>query len=208
MRGLILEGIVGSGKSSVLRSLKKQLTEQDGSSMVLSEHITERPMEPLRSANLEKSLSHLGQLVCLIKQINDIEQSVQKYPYPSVQFILERFHFSHCLDIAGFEKFDAFVEIDRQMESLGSKLVVLTLHEKLILDRSIVSTKKTRTEAWAKYLAQIADSDEGAAGYYKKQQDDFVSLCEKSEIPSMVVDTSNRDWDEVSFQVIDFLNRA
>ena len=60
MKGLILEGIVGSGKSSILRFLRKQIIENGSSSLILDEAITERPLEPLSSSNVETSLLHLN----------------------------------------------------------------------------------------------------------------------------------------------------
>ena len=208
MKGLILEGIVGSGKSSILHSLRKHVVEDGASSLILDETLTERPMEPLHSADVSRSLSHLTRLLQLIKDLHDLEASVQRSFQTGVRFLLERFHFSHCLDIAGFERFAAYAEIDKQMMELGSKLVVLTVQEDLIRERSVVSTKKLRGESWSRYLTQISETEEGVAAYYAAQQEHFMALCHKSAIPSMAVDTSNRDWEEASFQIVDFLNRA
>lgn len=208
MKGLILEGIVGSGKSSILRFLRKQIIESGASSLILDEAITERHLEPLRSSDVVHSIKHLNRLVQLMQNLYDLESAAQKTNHSSVQFLLERFHFSHCLDIAGFDRFEAYKDIDQQMLGLGSKLVVLVLREDFIRDRSVVSTKKLRGEAWTHYLEQISKTEEGVVSYYVAQQKQFVALCSRSSIPSMVVDTSNGDWEEVSYQIVDFLNRA
>ena len=207
MKGLILEGIVGSGKSSILLFLRKQIIENGSSSLILDEAITERPLEPLSSSNVETSLLHLNRLVELMVRLYDLETAAQKPIESRVQFVLERFHFSHCLDIAGFERFAAYADIDKQMMGLGSKLVVLTMKEDLIRERSVLSTKKFRGEAWSGYLEQIAETEEGVSAFYAAQQEHFIALCRMSTIPSMAVDTSNCDWEEASFQIVDFLNR-
>ena len=208
MKGLILEGIVGSGKSSILRFLRKHINENGSSSFVLDENMTERPLEPLKSSDVEKSTKHLNRLVQLMKNLFDLESVAQKSRQIQVQFVLERFHFSHCLDIAGIDRFSAYADIDKQMRDLGSKLVVLTMREDVIHERSVVSTKKNRGEAWTRYLEGIAPNEKGVTEFYTAQQEYFIALCRNSVIPSMVVDTSNCDWEEVSFQIVDFLNRA
>lgn len=208
MIGLVLEGIVGSGKTSVIRHLKKYFLEKDCSVLILTEHYTERPMEPLPAASSVKSVSHLNQITNVVKTLHEMENETPSGLRSDAYFVFERFHLSHCLDISGFEHFDKYRDIDRQLNTFGCKLVVLTIEENIILERCVVSTRKWRDEKWKNYLTRIAPTEEGVADHYKKQQKEFVELCQQSEIPSMVVDASNQDWEEISFQITEFLNRS
>ena len=208
MKGLILEGIPGSGKTSVLRELKKKTADMDASWLLLNEQITERPLEPLKSADLRKSIAHLNRLTNLLSGMQEITNGNEKHKAAEFRFILERFHFSHCLDIAGVEKFESYVEVDRRLNELRSKIVVLRLDDAHILDRCVNSTKQHRPLAWAKYLDRIADTDQGIADHYRKQQEQFIGLCRKTSIPSMVVDASSGDWEDLSFQILEFIERS
>ena len=208
MAGLVLEGIVGSGKTSVIRHLKKYFYEKDCSSLILTEHLTERPMEPLSSANPANSVFHLDRLMNVIETLYNTKKSEPKNSFSNPYFVFERFHLSHCLDIAGFEQFNLYYSIDTRLNEHGAKLVVLSVPENAIEERCIVSTRRWRDIKWGNYLNSIAENDAGAAEYYKIQQKRFFTLCQKSEIPSMVVDTSHSDWEEISFQIVEFLNKS
>lgn len=207
MAGLVLEGIVGSGKTTVIRYLRKYFIEKDCSTLILTEHDTERPMEPFRSSNPLESISHLNRLLSIIETIHEIQKPVHADPLHEMYFVFERFHLSHCLDIAGLEKFHLYSDIDSRLHTFCAKLVVLSIPGNAIEERSVVTTKQHRNEKWSHYLNQIASTDEGVARHYLAQQEDLFKLCQKSKIPSMVVDTTNRDWQDISNHIIDFFEQ-
>lgn len=204
---MILEGIAGSGKTSVLRYLKKRAAETEDSWLVLNECLTERALEPLRSADLEKSLRHLNAVVSVIDALDHLSSAVPKRFQNQTRYLMERLHFSHCLDVGGFDLFDAYEALDRRMYELGARTVLLTVQQDKIMERSVTSTKTYRPASWANYLQSIADSDEGVAEYYSRQQEFFIGLCRRSVAASMIVDATNGDWEDLSFQIMDFLER-
>lgn len=179
----------------------------DASWLLLNEQVTERPLEPLKNSDLKNSITHLDWLTNWLSGMQEITNGNERHKVAEFRFILERFHFSHCLDIAGVEKFDSYVEVDRRLNKLGSKIVVLRLDDAYILNRCVTSTKKHRPLAWAKYLDRIAGTDQGITDYYRKQQEQFIELCRKTSIPSMVVNASSGDWEDISFQILEFIER-
>ncbi|MBL7995343.1 hypothetical protein JNM05_08215 [bacterium] len=207
MAGLVLEGIVGSGKTSVMHYVRKYFVEQNCSTLILTEDDTEGPMEPFRSSSPLESISHLNRLLSIIETIHAIQKPTHAKPLHELFFVFERFHLSHCVDIAGLENFHLYSDIDRRLNTFCAKLVVLSVPESDIKERSVVTTKQHRHEKWGRYLNQIAPTDEGVARHYLAQQENLLTLCQKSGIPSMVVDTADRDWLDISNHIIDFVNK-
>jgi thymidylate kinase len=71
MRGLIVEGVTASGKSTLLRLLQRHLADEHPSrtKLFLSEHYTERILEDAKARGtltFEQALSHMTDVVATL----------------------------------------------------------------------------------------------------------------------------------------------
>ncbi len=196
VRGIIIEGIAGSGKTTLRKHLMHRLSVSNASLISINEYCTERCLEPLKDAGPDESAEVLTGIVRLLNNFQNLPcRSSDEF---RKLFILERFHMSHCLDIANQEFTAGYRYIDRQMKELNAVIVLLTLEPSSILERSVISTKKTRPASWSDYLSTLGPTDQDVAAYYQCQQELFISFCGQSAIPFSVFDATNPDWTEMA----------
>lgn len=209
LSGLILEGVCGTGKTTILRSL--QQSERFScrsflSAIVLSEHQTQRVLEwkekevGLTTADnvglLNQHVSYLEAVQDRLSQMNWCQNNRTNMRIP---YLFERFHFTHVCHY-NHMSWSHVEDIDRRLSELNCKLCLFTVDESKLEDRIICS----RNAAWRDYLSRYGRTDDEIIAYYAEQQRHLLSLCEKSELDVLVVDTTNIVVEETLGQVIDF----
>lgn len=199
MRGVILEGIPGTGKSQIYRLLVGETAQKNLSLFALSENCTERMLEPLRQASLAESLSILDRIIFVL-------EGYAQLPCLNVSgknkfFLLERFHFSHCLDIAGMEYWNRYSGIEDKLKSFDAVVIVLTIAPEDIPERTLRQTRKVRPASWSSYLNTLGKTDTEIAGYYRQQQEQLVALSRRSLLPCHFVDTTKQNWTETAEKI-------
>ncbi len=205
MRGIILEGIPGSGKTAVFRHLHRLLSDGDCPSLFLSESCTERTLEPLNKSTVRKSLGALNTVLNFILHFKNL--SCKSNGNVIKRYILERFHLSHCLDIAGKDFFYEYTSIDRRLGEFNATVVVFTMDVNVIEQRSVIRTKQNRPAAWSKYLSSLGNTDTEIARYYIQQQENFLFLCSQSGLPHIQIDTTNENWPEAANTILQTLHK-
>jgi thymidylate kinase len=207
--GLILEGICGTGKTTVFRTLLQSdrfVQKSFLSSIALSEHQTQRVLE---QKEREKGLTSADNLVLLDQHITYLESMRDRLDQMQwcesnranmrIPFLLERFHFTHVYhyphmcweDVQG---------IDSRLANLNCKVCLLTIDESIFEHRIITS----RDSAWREYLRRYGETNDEILKYYSRQQKLLLSLCEKSKLRTLIVDTTDSNIDKVVDQVLDF----
>jgi thymidylate kinase len=211
--GLILEGVCGTGKTTLLRALlqsKRFLQKSFLSSLVLSEHQTQRVLEykeQKKGLSITDNIALLNQHITYLQSIHDKLEHMpwshnnrnnMRFPY-----ILERFHFTHVSHYQHISWEDV-TNIDSRLAPLNCKLCLLTMDNSQFRDRIINS----RNSEWRDYLKKYGNTNDKILDYYTKQQDLLLNLCEKSELDTFVVNTTEITVERTVEQVLDFWNIA
>jgi len=91
-------------------------------------------------------------------------------------------------------------EIDRRLAKLNCKLCLLTMDDSILEDRIISG----RNSAWRGYLSRYGKTNEEILEYYAVQQKLLRSLCDKSELDTLIVDTTEASVDDTLDQALNF----
>lgn len=203
--GLILEGVTGTGKSTLFRLLQRsELFATAESKLFLAQTYTLR-MAPSTQPErlLEQLASWLGELQALLKAS---EFQTRYDGRGSLLYALEGFHYYLALEHLGRDARAQVVrEVDRMLSGLGALVVALHLPEEEILERSVVSTKRLRGEKWAAFLRKFGQTDEEVARYYAERQRAFLDLLRDSDLPVLRLDTTSADWPALAAEVERFV---
>lgn len=182
MRGLILEGIPGSGKTALLRALLLRVVEQHrGPLWVATEHITERVLEPLAQASPLDARTHAASHLNHLFNLWEWEKAAPAGPDVGALFVLERFHLSLESHISGIGPGE-FQAWDERLAELGGHLLFLTLPETEILEKSVRETLARRSIHWRAYLESLAMTEEAIAEHFQAEQEKMRRLFCASHI--------------------------
>ncbi|MGD9200453.1 MAG: hypothetical protein PVI26_02725 [Chitinispirillia bacterium] len=116
-----------------------------------------------------------------------------------IPYILERFHLTHVYHYTHMDWSD-IEEIDRRLTNLNCKLILLTIDDSELEDRIISS----RDSAWRDYLSRYGETDDEILEYYAEQQKLLRSLCDRSEMDTLVVNTTEAGIEDTLHQAITF----
>lgn len=207
--GLILEGVCGTGKSTILKSIiqsERFIHRSPLSSVILSEHQTQRVLEQKeREKNLTRSdnISLLDQHVTYLEKVHDRLEKMQwcnnNRSNMQLPFVLERFHFTHVCHYSHISWSDVS-EIDARLAKLNCRVCFFKADDSTLEDRII----SNRDEGWRSYLSRIGSTTSEIIEHYSRQQKQMLALREKSALESQIIDTTDRPVDEVLQQVLDF----
>jgi thymidylate kinase len=195
LKGLILEGTAGTGKTSILRTLlacPAWTRRPQISSLVLSEHHTMRVLEGKRSTGKVTRQDHLDILNSIVGTLEDLNDRLEAMDWArrnrinqQMHFILERFHLSHLFHFTSLEWEDV-ASIDRRLADLNARLVVLTMDESAMQRRIMMDSNKQ----WQSYLQSIGSTEAEVITHFMVQQEQLLALCERTAIPVRIIDTS------------------
>ena len=207
--GLILDGICGTGKTTLFRSLlqsERFVQRSFLSAIVLSEHQTQRVLERKEretgltpNDNIELLDQHIFYLEAVQNRLNQMEWCQNNRTNMRVPYLLERFHFTHVYHYPHMT-WEHVELIDRRLAGLNCKLCLLTIPEGLLRKRIITN----RDSGWQEYLSRYGETDEEILRYYATQQQRLRGLCERSELEILVLDTSNMKVEDAVNQVLNF----
>mgnify|MGYP001100720156 CR=1 FL=1 len=202
-QGIILEGISGTGKTSVFEALIKHEKVQSipaKSKLILSEHHTQRILELEEQQGILTPEHHtelLDQLVAFIEQLNH-RTTHRGWHSDHLQeqdlfFLLERFHLTHVFRFP-YMNWSQVVVIDHRLESLGAVLCLLTVNAET-LEKRLFSR---RNECWLNYLKQYGNSPSEIVDTLITRQKVAQELTALSSLPALVIDTSDNTIDQVT----------
>ena len=207
--GLILEGISGTGKSTVLKALvnsERFVKKTYPSSIILSEHQTQRVLEQKdRETGLTVSdnILLLDQHVSYLEQLNDrLEKMLwcrNNQTNMRIPYILERFHFTHVYHYNHITWKDV-KSIDLRLSDINCKSCIFTLNREILEKRIFTG----RDAAWNNYIQRYGDTPKQILEYFINQQDELLTLSDKSKLDSKIIDASDLSIDDMLNQVLDF----
>ena len=206
MMGLLVEGIVSSGKTSIIRELHSHdAWAQRDSKLVLSDFFTDRANEHLRTRDESSYRTLMRRNLAALEALHRVEASsplLQSGSGRDLCFILERFHLSHAVHHAGGEA-EVFGDIDRELGNLGCKIVLLTVQEMFIGSR-VAELFRLRGPRWQMYQNRLQKRVGDLGVYFGGIQRQLVDLAEASSLESLCVDTTERDWTRHALEIIEF----
>ncbi len=206
MMGLLLEGIVSSGKTSVMRELQtRSHWLQRGSKLVLSDLFTVRANEHLRSRNERTYRTLMQQNLEMLEAAHEIEVASQLAAPGSghdLAYMIERFHISNALDYAGGD-FDAYGDIDAALAGLGCRVLVLTVPEALLADR-VRGTFRRRGRRWEVYCRKLEDRVGDLGRYFLTKQENMLRGAEWSAMEHRIIETTEGHWEGAVDAVLKF----
>lgn len=204
-RGLILEGVACSGKSTLLRALlaHPSFVHRAGpSAVVLTEHHTQRVLESLASRNtltvhdnlnlLREHTNYLRGIVSRLAAMSHWNDPARANVNPRTVAVIERFHLSHVLNYEHLAWSDV-ADLDADLAALGLTLCIVSAHPDEIRRRI-----HTRGPDWGAFLQQtvqrnhLRDSctSDAVADYFIRQQDQLLELAARSRLLSAKIDTT------------------
>lgn len=206
--GIILEGIAGTGKTTLLRALlgnNAWSTKPHMSSLVLTEHQTLRVLESRRDDNsYDKSDSidllsnHVSYIQYLKTNLDNTDWLQRDRNNQRVSFILERFHLSHVYHYEQLEWRDVEA-VDNMLKNLEAKMFIFTIEENDIQERIIDDYKKA---GWKDYLDTLGNTNDEIIAHFVQKQDELLDLVKLTAIPFEIINTSLLSQSEVLGLVI------
>jgi len=199
-RGIILEGCSNAGKTSVLKSLKQLQAYDDAerSVIVLSEHysqILHKVNGELKWLRSEEHLQLLKERVMMLKKLNNwakgIGQSTQRSK--GIFFILERFHLNHRVAFSQSIS-DEIKQLESELFEMGARCTLLTVSPNNIAQR--ISSRNPY-----EWVGKTEKEVKMACDHLLEQQQLYRSQAENSIIPTIEINTDNKDWELYGQQI-------
>lgn len=213
MRGCVLTGVWGAGKTSVYRRIITRLTDAGCQSLIampqaatITTH-TYTPGKPHEhAANI---VSWLDKLTAFLE---DIEGRFRASTLPRHRFapawaptcVLECLGFDapiYGLPLARH----ALLEIEHRLAALGVHLVLLRVPDDRIRVQCLDSTRLHRGERWARYLDGFGPDDKARVDHIRRAQDTLLRWLGTSPMPLHVIDTEAEDWEAYACQITDLV---
>lgn len=199
-RGIILEGHSNSGKTSVLKALKKlQASDNTGerSLIILSEHYSQvlhRVNGELKALNREEHINLLKERVNMLSKLNDWAKEIgDAQGSKGIFFILERFHLNHRSAFPD-SVLDEIIQTEKELMELGAKCVLLTISpeyaEKRIMSRNSQDWK-VKTENEIKMACE----------HLLLSQENLRHQAIVSEVPTIEINTDDEEWEKYAQQI-------
>jgi thymidylate kinase len=196
-RGLIIEGISGSGKTSVLKALlQHKQTEKNWahSQLVLTEYHTQRVLEGKEQQGSLEPGDHLALLEELVAFIEGLELRrrergwAQGAPAESdFFFVLERFHLTHVFRFP-YMNWEMVKPLDQRLKNLNAAIILLTVKAKILEKRLFAR----RHACWLNYLHRYGSTPAAIVDTFMQRQQLAVDLAARSSLPVITIDTSRK----------------
>ena len=207
---LIFEWIPWTGKSTTLEALighSKWINKKYKSEVILSEHQTQRVLENIESNIWLKKSDNISHLEKIIEHLEFLNDNLGKTLWSKnnrvnhkIPFILERFHLTHCYHYDHLS-WEDLSEIDKRLNGINSKICLFIIDDKDIEDRIINDyNKQWRWDYLQKYWKDKNEIIE----YFIKKQKELIEISKKSCLPVKIINTSEKNIDNVVEDVLNF----
>ncbi len=199
-RGIILEGYSHAGKTSVLKSLKQLQACDDAERnvIILSEHysqILHIVNNELKWLSREEHLQLLKERVMMLKKLKNWAREIGHSSQRSkgLFFILERFHLNHRVAFSHSISYE-IMQLEAELFGMGARCTLLTVSPNNIEQR-ICSRNPNE------WVGKTEKEMKIACDLLLEQQQEYRSQAEDSIIPTIEINTDNKDWESYAKQI-------
>lgn len=210
MKGIIIEGISASGKSSVLRHVQKRLQDEmpHSTKLFISEHYTQRMLEhalEYHTLNSQMVKRHIDKLIGYLQMYQTMlnESKFALSPSGAEAFVtIERFlltflatHSERFLKDYPLE--ESKVQLDKlRMMNITQYILVLSKDR---LRKHLQRTLTHRNDKWISYIAANGGL-ESMVDESMKWQDNLLRLSEsfKQSIPTRIIEITSWDYQRIA----------
>ncbi|MBV9389334.1 MAG: hypothetical protein JOZ78_23170 [Chroococcidiopsidaceae cyanobacterium CP_BM_ER_R8_30] len=199
-KALLVEGIPGIGKSTLLDALLRQHVDAAQPRRIrtllhLAQSHTHGPLasaEDTGTLTVSENQQHLERIVSIVEWFH---ACVQEQTIPKCFVLIDCLHLTHCVrpgvvtwsDVAGF---------DRRLAALGCKLLFLQVSLETIWDRSIVA--RADWQFIRVYAAKFGKTHEELHRYFQSEQEQIASMFEQSAMPKLLLQNDGRLEDVIT----------
>lgn len=205
MKRIIIEGITGSGKSTVYKKLVDKFKVDEGSNLLfLNEYITWRTFEKEKDigASCGEIFTNISVFIRWLTAIfiNAGLQNTSRGRDEQLCCLMEGFHWNAY--VRGILSEKAFHNVENEINNLGFEIVFLVLSESNIKNRSVIETRQFRTRGWNKYLNSLGNSDDEIAQIFQERQNRYYDIYSCSTSKKILINTDEKRWDDYVEQII------
>jgi thymidylate kinase len=181
MKIAIFEGIATSGKTSVIKFLKKSVEQTDLNYIVVKEEKTLMPI--VENIDPAVSIQHLSKILG------------QTFSSDRDLVIFDRLYFTHIFRTKS--NLQTFKPIEDMLFQHETHLFFLKVAPDKIEERIFNALKGARAGTkWVDYV-RTKGNDAQIVSYYRNQQEKLLTLLNDSEIPSTIYDVTDIDLSTV-----------
>ena len=184
MNIIILEGIAASGKTTI----EKKLLETLPNSKLISE--AETLMGFIDNRSQEIAIKHLNKLLDSFET-----EKVEN-------LLIDRFHFTHAFRTGS--SLNDFSSIEQRLNSTGKALLVLLTIDDNSIKARIEETIRYRRGGWKKGAKGTIDEK---VAYYTKQQQKLLEYKKITQLTTVTIDTSAKDWESCVESIVNKLEQ-
>ncbi len=209
IKGLIIEWIAGTGKTTFLKNFlksKQWINKQNLSSLVLSEHYTQRILEKKDKQSWLLKQDNINLLNNILLQIESCAQNSVQLEWlgndHNFLFILERFHLTHVYRYDHINWEDV-TDIDRRLNNVNAQICLFVIEKDDIKPRIIDEYIKFW---WWDYLKNYGNNEKDIIENYWNKQQLLLKTAQKSCIPIKIINTSKTLEDKAFQEILNFWN--
>lgn len=211
-RGMVIEGIPGSGKTSTIRQLQKlqAFCQREATTFLLfGEEMTQRTLELRMKENRLSVEDHEKLLDELLSPLELQQQRFAERGWRGEQrtfeflYLFERFHLTHATYYPYLTGWN-YQSIEERLVNLSAKGCLLVMDQAVMQERIINSRP---FPGWRNYLARYGETDQAIINHYVRQQEALIQEVKQSQLDWLVVDTTEANWSLVAPQVWKHWNR-
>lgn len=201
IRGIMLEGISSSGKTSTLLALKELHTQQENSErsiIVLGEHysqVLQNVGGKLVRLEREEHLHLLRERLSMLEKLGGWASTLGPFRRRSrgIFVVFERFYLNHVAAFGGVDSPESAVIAD-ECTRLGLRSALLTLPREQM-------ARRLRMHG----LAATDEELEDAVARGSVEQDACVKAAGSCRVPTLTLDTTDMDWTAYARAILDYM---
>ena len=183
---LVIEGLTGAGKSSVLTALSEGLQARNASCSIIYEEET--------FGELMDELNQPEPPADLLWRLNAVLAGLSALTSDWV--ILERFHLSYYALLPEWERYRV---IDQQLVSLSARLVLLSYPPEMVSERALYRHER---EGWSEGYIALYGSEQAALEALQTSLIQREQAFNLSQLPKLRLDTSAADWKQTAVELM------
>lgn len=176
---VLVEGVCGSGKSTLIDGIAVAMSEHGASLVVMSQKDTYGPIAPLEDAGClddQRNVEVLRDVVAGARIV------LEDGP---VILLIDTLHLTQAVR-PGVLSAQSFHEIDASLASIGARVVFLVAKEETIRRRTIDGRRGT---GFAGYAARFGATDDELVAHFAREQRTMRRIwTERSELDGVVLD--------------------